>query len=93
MAGERPPGERAPGGRPPVEVGRRAPGLGDRWLAGETLPGVRFGLHDAVRVTDGAHAGRAGRVLLLARVAPAVEYVVAVEGGEIRVPEAQLDAV
>ena len=72
---------------------RRAPGLGDRWLAGEALSGVRFGLHDAVCVIDGEHAGRHGRVLLLARVAPAVEYVIGLdEGGEFRVREAVLEA-
>ena len=70
---------------------RRTPGLGDRWLAGEALPGVRFGFQDAVRVRDGAHAGRTGRVLLLARVTPEVEYVVAIDGGEVRVREGQLD--
>ena len=77
----------------PRTAGARAPGLGDRWLAGETLPGVRFGLHDAVRVIDGAQAGRRARVALLARVAPVVEYVIVVEGGgELRVREAALEA-
>ncbi len=76
----------------------RTPGLGDRWLAGEALAGVRFGLHDAVRVIDGEHAGRRARVLLLARVTPAVEYVIGLEDGggearvgEVRVPEAVLE--
>ncbi len=72
--------------RPAAARARRAPGLGDRWLAGEALPGVRFALHDAVRVAAGEHAGASGTILLLARVAPEVEYVVRLRGGgELRV--------
>lgn len=54
----------------------RTSGLGDRWMAGERLPGVAFAQHDAVQVTEGAHAGRAGRVLLLAAPPPAPAYLV-----------------
>ena len=68
----------------------RAPGIGDRWMSGERLPGVDFGLHDAVQVTEGTHAGRTGRVLLLAAPPPAPAYLVAVDGaGEVPVRLAQ----
>lgn len=71
-------------GRDGRDPGRREPGLGDRWLAGEALPGVRFGLHDVVRVVE--RDGERGRVMLLARAGARVEYVVGLEGGgEVRV--------
>lgn len=62
-------------------------------MAGERIPGVAFGQHDAVQVTEGAHAGRPGRVLLLAAPPPAPAYLVAVEGAgaaPVRVPQAAL---
>lgn len=57
----------------------RAPGLGDRWIAGEAIPGVHFAQHDRVRVEAGAHAGRLGRVLLLAAAPPATAYLVVLD--------------
>jgi hypothetical protein len=71
----------------------RTPGLGDRWMAGEAIAGVEFGLHDPVQVTAGPHAGRPGRVLLLAAPPPNAAYLVDVEGaGEapLRVAQAAL---
>lgn len=67
-------------------------GIGDRWLAGEAIPGVRFGWHDRVRVVAGEHAGASGWVKLLARVGARVEYVVGKEGGgEIRVRDTDME--
>ena len=72
----------------PSDPGRRVPGIGDRWLAGERLPGVQFALHDAVEIVAGERAGETARVMLLARVGGRVEYVVSVAGsGEIRVAQ------
>lgn len=70
----------------------RTPGLGDRWMAGERLTGVTFALHDAVQVVEGPHAGRAGRVLLLAAPPPAAAYLVALDAGAapVRVAQAAL---
>ena len=70
----------------------RPPGLGDRWMAGERLPGVAFALHDAVQVAQGPHAGRAGRVLLLAAPPPAAAYLVAFDAAAapVRVAQAAL---
>jgi hypothetical protein len=69
-------------------------GLGDRWMAGESIPGVAFALHDPVHVADGPHAGRAGRVLLLAAPPPRTAYLIAVDGADapVRVPQAALRA-
>ena len=67
----------------------RTPGLGDRWMAGERIPGVAFAHHDGVVVTAGPHAGRAGRVLLLAAPPPAAAYLVAVDGAGAPVRLAQ----
>lgn len=60
--------------------GPRPGGLGDRWMAGEALPGVRFGMHARVRITEGPRAGVTGTVLLLIAVEPAPRYAVALDG-------------
>ena len=72
--------------------GGRTPGVGDRWMAGEAIPGVAFALHDAVQVAEGPHAGRAGRVLLLAAPPPTPAYLIAVDGAgtPVRVPQSAL---
>ena len=67
-----------------------ARGLGDRWLAGEAIDGVDFAPSDAVAVRDGRHAGRAGRVLLLASAPPNPLYLVDV--GEARPARVAQDA-
>jgi hypothetical protein len=64
---DRPAARRAPG---------RAPGLGDRWMAGETLPGIDFAQHARVVVRAGTHAGTMGTVLLLVAVTPEPRYAV-----------------
>lgn len=55
---------------------RRAPGLGDRWMAGEALPGIAHAQHARVVVRAGAHAGATGTVLLLVAVTPEPRYAV-----------------
>jgi hypothetical protein len=63
-----------------------APGLGDRWLRGESLPEVAFAQHDAVTIAGGSRDGQAGRVVLLLAVAPRPLYLVALDaGGDLRV--------
>lgn len=66
---------------------RRTPGLGDRWMAGERLPGVTYAQHDRVVLTVGPQAGTRGTVLLLLAVAPEPAYLVTLDGGagEVRV--------
>jgi hypothetical protein len=51
-------------------------GAGDRWLAGQKLPGVSFALHDSVRLTRGDFAGQVGSVTLLLALTPAPFYLV-----------------
>jgi hypothetical protein len=58
-------------------------------MAGERIAGVAFAQHDGVVVTGGPHAGRAGRVLLLAAPPPRVAYLVAVDGAAAPVRLAQ----
>jgi hypothetical protein len=72
----------------------RTPGLGDRWLAGERLEGVAFGVHDRVTVTEGVRAGSAGGILLLLAVAPEPVYLVALDAGagDVRVRQSALRA-
>lgn len=56
-------------------------GAGDRWLAGESLPDVEFGVHDRVEVVAGSGAGRRGRILLLVALAPEPSYLVQLAAG------------
>jgi hypothetical protein len=56
-------------------------GVGDRWLAGETVPGVEFRLHDRVQITTGRHAGAIGGVVLLTLLHPEPSYLVSLGGG------------
>jgi hypothetical protein len=67
-------------------------GLGDRWLAGESLPGVAFALNDGVEVLSGRHEGRRGTIALLMAVAPEPVYLVALGAGagQARVRQADL---
>lgn len=65
--------------------------MGDRWLAGEAVPGVSFGLHDRVQIADGRHAGSVGGVVLLTLLRPEPTYVVALgDGSAVRVRQSAL---
>lgn len=69
-------------------------GIGDRWLAGEPIDGVAFAQNDAVRVREGRHAGRTGRVLLLADAPPSTAYLVDLgDGRPARLPQGALEPV
>ena len=62
----------------------RVDGIGDRWLAGERLPGVEHAQGARVRVTSGRHAGEAGRVALLAAPPdPEAAYIVHLDDGRM----------
>jgi transcription antitermination factor NusG len=69
-------------------------GIGDRWLAGETVPGVAFAHHQSVRIVSGPHADEAGRIVLLLAVEPAPVYVVAIgtQRRDVRVRQSELRA-
>ena len=57
-------------------------GAGDRWLDGESIPGVQFSQGDDVEIVAGNHAGRRGRVLLLVALPPEPVYLVALQVGD-----------
>lgn len=67
-------------------------GTGDRWLAGETVPGVTFGHNETVEITDGEHAGQAGTVILLMALRPEPRYLVQLREGrrDVRVRQSAL---
>ena len=69
-------------------------GLGDRWLAGETLAGVTFALNDRVEVTAGRLRGQRGTIVLLMTVAPEPLYLVALASGagDTRIRQSELRA-
>ena len=68
------------------------PGLGDRWLRGEPLPGVAFAQHARVTITGGSRDGQTGAVLLLLAVAPEPLYLVALDhgAGDLKVRQSAL---
>ena len=75
---------------------RRAPGLGDRWMAGERLPGITFAQHERVVLRAGPRAGVTGTVLLLIAVAPEPRYAVRLDldgGPVVKVMQAGLGLV
>lgn len=68
-------------------------GMGDRWLAGEAQPGVRFGPGQRVAFTRGSRAGEGAVVVLLVAVGPEPLYRVRADGGaELHVRQSALDA-
>ena len=68
-------------------------GVGDRWMAGEPVPGVQFGMREAVEITGGPRTGERGTVLLLVDVAAEPVYFVELPvGAVVRVRQSQLCA-
>jgi hypothetical protein len=66
-------------------------GAGDRWLAGEAIEGVTFGLHDRVQVVGGTFDGAVGSIALLIGLSPEPSYLVSLgERGDVRVRQAEL---
>lgn len=68
-------------------------GLGDRWLTGAPVEGVRFGPADHVWIRDGRHAGEGGRVLLLMSAPPNPLYLLDLDDdvGPARIRQSALD--
>lgn len=71
-----------------------ARGLGDRWLAGEPVPGVAFAHNERVTFVGGRYDGDEGTVVLLMAIEPEPAYLVShAQGGEVRVRQSSLQAV
>ena len=51
-------------------------GIGDRWMAGEEIPGVTFALNDQVEILEGPNAGEGGSVIFLVALRPEPLYLV-----------------
>ena len=68
-------------------------GAGDRWLAGEPVPGVEFALHQPVEITGGPRDGARGLIVLLIALTPEPAYLVRIDGREVRARQSQLRAV
>jgi hypothetical protein len=70
--------------------------IGDRWLAGETLPGIGFARHDSVLVAEGRYQGRVGTISLLLTPPPDPLYLVELRGepaADVRVRQSALQRV
>ena len=65
-------------------------GAGDRWLAGEPLPGVHFAAHDAVEVLIGKREGERGTILLLVALEPEPAYLVQFGDARVRLSQSAL---
>lgn len=70
------------------EAGHR--GLGDRWLAGEMVDGVRFEHGAAVEIASGRYAGRRGTVALLMDLGEDPLYLVDLGESAVRVRQSDL---
>jgi hypothetical protein len=70
-------------------------GLGDRWLAGEVVPGVAFAHNAAVSILTGPYAKESGIVVMLLDVRSEPVYLVALGSGrgDVRVRQSGLRAV
>ena len=70
-------------------------GLGDRWLAGEEVPGVAFAHNESVEILAGPHAGESGAIVLLLGIAPEPTYLVELGSarGDVRVRQSSLRSV
>ena len=69
-------------------------GLGDRWLAGDAVPGVAFAHNQGVEVLTGARAQARGTIALLLRIEPEPVYLVALSDGrgDVRMRQSELRA-
>lgn len=68
-------------------------GLGDRWLAGESVDGVGFAQHARVSLVAGPRLGARGTVLLLLAVDPEPVYLIGLDsGGDVRARQSALRA-
>ena len=72
-------------GSPPRHVG-----IGDRWLAGERLDGVRYNARDEVEVLIGKREGERGVVLLLIAIEPEPAYLVEIRAARVRLLQSAL---
>jgi hypothetical protein len=70
--------------------------IGDRWLSGESLPGIGFARHDSVLVMEGRYQGRVGTIALLLSPPPDPLYLVELRGepaDDVRVRQSDLQRV
>jgi hypothetical protein len=69
-------------------------GVGDRWLAGEAVPGVAFAHNEVVEVVTGPHTGTRGAIVLLLGVEPEPVYLVQLgsKQSDVRVRQSGLRA-
>lgn len=70
-------------------------GMGDRWLAGERIPGVTFAHHESVDILTGPHAQERGAIVMLLGVDPEPVYLVELGSGraDVRVRQSGLRTV
>jgi len=69
-----------------------APTQLNQWMAGETLPGARFSLNDAVSIRSGFASGQTGAVISLLALAPEPRYLVETSlGRDVEVTEREIE--
>lgn len=67
-------------------------GAGDRWMEGEAVSGVEFGLNETVEIHEGQNDGDRGVIILLVAINPEPLYLVALSSGkgDVRVRQSAL---
>ena len=67
-------------------------GIGDRWMAGDEIPGVTFALNDEVAILEGPNAGEGGAIIFLVALRPEPLYLVERGSGkgDVRVRQSAL---
>ena len=65
----------------------------ERWMAGDSLPGVAYALNDSVRITKGPHRGELGAVITLLQLSPDPVYHVELgsDGNTIQFSQSELE--
>jgi hypothetical protein len=67
------------------------PGIDDRWIRGELVPGIALAFNSTVEIVAGDHAGESGW-LVAVEPGPDPIYTVELEsgGGDVEVPQSLL---
>jgi hypothetical protein len=58
------------------------PEIANKWLAGESIAEVRYGLNDEVQIINGPNSGKTGVVSSLQQLQPEPGYVIATADGD-----------
>jgi hypothetical protein len=65
----------------------------NKWILGESVPGVRFKMCQSVRVVAGEHSGKLGELISLCELDPdPIFHLETSDGGDAKVSQSQIEA-